>query len=105
MVVLLSVITPEALTQLREISANEECFKEGDIFRVYRLYQLQNNYTQETKWRARFKSGEQKKIAHRLEMNKPVSAAFNRLLPYTGLWDPVNMSQIKCILGLRCHEV
>jgi hypothetical protein len=38
MVVLILVITPEALTQLREISANKECFKEGDIFRLYQLY-------------------------------------------------------------------
>ncbi|KAE8318175.1 hypothetical protein BDV41DRAFT_572176 [Aspergillus transmontanensis] len=93
-------ISLEAKTQLREDSPDAQGFQEGDVFRIYRQYKRQNNGTQAKTWYMRLQSDERRKIVRRLEQNDILCAAFDELLHYIGPWDPVDMSQIKCVLGL-----
>ncbi|KAB8069697.1 hypothetical protein BDV29DRAFT_198506 [Aspergillus leporis] len=97
-------ISTDALAQLREESTNAQSFKDGEIYRILRQYQLLHNTAQVQKWWARFKSEERRKDIRRLQRNKLLCEGFDKLLPYIGLWDPLRTSQVERILWLRCHE-
>ena len=98
-------IPAEAIIQLREESTNAKNFKEGDCFRIYRHYKLAQHYAQERKWWARFQTDERRKHIRRLEQTPILINGFDLLLPYIGLWDHLSASQVRQVLGLRCHEV
>ncbi|UDD63794.1 hypothetical protein AFCA_011053 [Aspergillus flavus] len=98
-------IPAEAIIQLREESTNAKNFKEGDCFRIYRHYKLAQNYAQERKWWARFQTDERRKHIRRLEQTPILINGFDLLLPYIGLWDHLSASQVRQVLGLRCHEL
>ena len=93
------------MAQLREESTNAQSFKDGEIYRILRQYQLLHNHAQVQKWWARFKSEDRRKDIRRLQRDELLCQGFDRLLPYIGLWDPLKTSQIERILGLRCPEV
>ncbi|PWY96042.1 hypothetical protein BO94DRAFT_601220 [Aspergillus sclerotioniger CBS 115572] len=97
-------IPAEVLTQMREESTNSRNFKDGDIYRILRQYQLIDNPSQARKWWARFDSNGRRKDINRLLKNRIVCAGFDLLLPFIGLWDPFRTSQLERILGLRCPE-
>ncbi|KAF4175368.1 hypothetical protein CNMCM8694_008051 [Aspergillus lentulus] len=97
-------IPPDALVQLREESAKSKDLKDGDVFRTYQLYKLLGNYAQERKWWARFGSDERRKTIRRLQQHQSLITGIDKLLPYTGLWEPVKASHLRKILNLRCHE-
>ncbi|RDH38292.1 hypothetical protein BDQ94DRAFT_156322 [Aspergillus welwitschiae] len=97
-------IPAEVLTQMREESTNSRSFKDGDIYRILRQYQLMDNQSQARKWWARFGSNGRRKDINRLLKNRAVCAGFDLLLPFIGLWDPFKTSQLERILGLRYPE-
>lgn len=69
------------------------------------MYQLSRNHPQELKWWARLGSDGRRKDFRRLQKNQTLQAAFDKLLPYIGLWRPLKSSQIERILSLKCPEV
>lgn len=101
----LKALPPEALTQLREESSNARNFKDGEIYRIYRQYELLNDTAQARKWWAKFESDDRRKDFRRLLSNSLLREGFDRLLPYIGIWDPLKSTQVERILGMRCHEV
>lgn len=101
----LKALPPEALTQLREESSSARNFKDGEIYRIYRQYELLNDTAQARKWWAKFESDDRRKDFRRLLSNSLLREGFDRLLPYIGIWNPLKSTQVERILGMRCHEV
>lgn len=56
----------DASAQLREESSNAQNFKDGEIYRTIRQYQLLHNFAKEQKWWARFKSEDRRRDIPRL---------------------------------------
>lgn len=69
------------------------------------MYRIMQNQAQARKWWARLQSDGRRKDFRRLQNNESLREAFDRLLPYLGLWSPLKSSQIERILGLKCPEV
>lgn len=95
----------ESLTQLQEESSKSLQLTDGEIYRTLRQHQIHHNFAQEQKWWAKFESEGRRKDIRRLQRIKLLVQAFDKLLPYIGLWEPLKCSQIERLLGFKCHDV
>ncbi|KKZ57802.1 hypothetical protein EMCG_05553 [[Emmonsia] crescens] len=92
-----------ARDRLREKYSNEQNFSDGDIYRNLRCHQLRGNVSRAESWWARWSS---EKCRHVRQMQKQVRliTQFDQLLPYVGLWAPVNVKLFRRVVGSRCYE-
>lgn len=102
---MLSDISTDALTQLREESTESMSFTVGEIYRTLRSYQISHNAALEQKWWARLGSEDCRKQVRRLQRDDNRRDILDKLLPYVGLWKPLRSSQITRMLGLKCPDV
>ena len=83
---------------------NEEGHPSGEVFRKIRLYHLLNDGQCERRWWARL-SKSQSKDLKQLIRDERYATAFDRLLPWPGLWYSVQLGSLRRLLAMRCHDV
>ena len=87
--------------------ANSRNFCDGEVFQYIRRSNLEGRCNEERKWLARLSEGKRKdlkQLYRRLEL-KPLSDAFDRLLPYVGFWPSLQIGTLHRVLNLKCPEV
>lgn len=91
--------------------SNSRNFSDGDIFRNLRYHQMNNNKQEAGKWMARLSESKRRdviqlqKMALQSTAMSALSDAFDRLLPYIGLWSALQLGTFHRLLTLRCPEV
>ncbi|KAK2809765.1 hypothetical protein FQN50_003610 [Emmonsiellopsis sp. PD_5] len=100
----LDTLPPAAKAQLREKYQNEQNFNDGDIYRNLRHYQLQGDKSEVARWWARWVDSTKCRDVMKMQKNKQLRAAFDRLLPYIGLWAPVTAKLFRRALEWRCYD-
>ena len=99
------------VTALKEAYSNSKNFCDGDIFRNLRYCQLREDVTGAGKWKARLSESKQADIAQLEKMSKKdhemaaLQDAMDGLLPFQGLWAPLELGVLHRVLTLRCPEV
>ncbi|EEH04641.1 conserved hypothetical protein [Histoplasma capsulatum G186AR] len=92
-----------ARDRLREKYSNEQNFSDGDIYRNLRSHQLQNNGPRAEAWWARWSSVKCRHV-RQMQKQEQLLKQFDRLLPYVGLWAPVNVKLFRRVVDSRCYE-
>ena len=104
-------LNPSVITALKEAYSNSRNFCDGDIFRNLRYCQLRKDKAGAGKWMARLSQSKQADIAQLQNMAKKnpemaaLQDALDTLLPFMGLWSPVQIGIFHRLLTLRCPEV
>jgi Protein of unknown function (DUF3723) len=88
---------------VREEFSNSSRPPDGEIYRKIRLYQPSDE-AGEDRWLARLTPGKTKCFSQ-LERRPELCAAFDRLLPITGLWAGMRLGTLHKLLALHCDEV
>ncbi|KAL5400586.1 hypothetical protein PMIN03_012259 [Paraphaeosphaeria minitans] len=82
---------------------HEQSYSDGYIFRNIRLAHRGNLYDQERMWWARLTATKQKDLRQLLK-NRELTESFDRLLDFSGMWDPIQLGTLHRFHGLRCPE-
>jgi hypothetical protein len=94
-----------ARSQLREKSSKSLELSDGEIYRIYRIYINAQDERQAAKWWARLGTDHRRKWFKRLQKKAALFKGFESLLQFSGLWKPLNSSQIERMIKLDCPEV
>ncbi|KAH0545345.1 hypothetical protein FGG08_000644 [Glutinoglossum americanum] len=78
-------------------------FSDGEVYRKVRYYQRQSREDLARDWRIRLTSSKQSCLS-RLLGNKNLLRALDELLDFPGLWDGLELGNIKKHLALHCDE-
>jgi hypothetical protein len=89
---------------MRESTSNEVPFREGDVYRALRQYQLLGNSREAQKWLWRLGSDEKRKNVRRIQKKPALCRGLDQLLPYIGLWSELLTTHFKTVLELRCPQ-
>jgi hypothetical protein len=101
---LYSNVEKKASTRLLESYAHEQSYSDGQIFRKIRLYHRDGDLESEKRWWARLSVTKRKDLKQLLGVDS-LREAFDALLPFPGLWTPVQLGTLHRLHGLRCTEV
>ncbi|KAK7179082.1 hypothetical protein PSPO01_14865 [Paraphaeosphaeria sporulosa] len=82
---------------------HEQSYSDGHIFRNIRLAYRGNLYNKERMWWARLTATKQKDLRQLLK-NRELTEAFDRLLDFSGMWEPIQLGTLHRFHGLRCPE-
>ncbi|KAI9715107.1 MAG: hypothetical protein M1828_001042 [Chrysothrix sp. TS-e1954] len=82
---------------------NARPFSDGDIFRNIRLCAHSGDIIQEDMWRARLSVDKARDLNRLLRISHLV-LAFDRLLPFRGLWRSIGLGSLHRLLRLKCDE-
>ena len=91
-------------TRLLESYGNEQSYTDGIIFRHIRRYHIDGDEVNENRWWARLTLTKRKDL-RQLCKNRLLIEAFDRLIPFPGLWTPIQLGTLHRLHGLRCPEV
>ncbi|KAK5111090.1 hypothetical protein LTR85_012265 [Meristemomyces frigidus] len=84
---------------------NERQFADGDIFRYYRDAQIRNDQRSVKRWLARLSACKRRNL---MQLEKAdhgrVIEALDNLLPYTGLWQQLQLGALNRLLPLRLWQ-
>ena len=92
---------------IREEYSNSRYFCDGDIFCQLRHNQITLNDFEEGRWLARLSESKRKdlnQLQKRLEL-KRLNLILDKLLPFRGLWPPLQIGTFHRLLTLKCPEV
>ncbi|KAF3481568.1 uncharacterized protein GIQ15_04327 [Arthroderma uncinatum] len=89
---------------MREEHSNAHQFCDGDIYRNLRYYQSRESENEEEKWRARLSSGKRDDLDRMDLKARRLRRAFDRLLPFKGLWSALKLGYLGRLLRLRSSE-
>ncbi|GBF63945.1 hypothetical protein TMEN_6613 [Trichophyton mentagrophytes] len=92
-----------AVSRMREDQANSQPFADGDIYRNIRQHLRYNRDEEAAKWLARLSPGKRKRV-EQLRKNTLLKNAFDRLLPFRGLWPAMQLGCLNRLLPLKCQE-
>jgi hypothetical protein len=81
-----AALPADAVLDIRTEYSNARGFSDGDVFRHLRHYQLTGDSAQAGQYEV-------------------MSRAFDDLLPFTGLWAPLQLGCLSRILTMNCEEV
>ena len=95
---------PELTNRVRSSFAHEQKYSDGQIFRNIRLSYLKKRYDDEKIWWARLTPTKAKDLRQLLR-NQALTDAFDRLLVFQGMWEPIQLGTLHRLHGLRCAEV
>ncbi|KAJ3578092.1 hypothetical protein NPX13_g2476 [Xylaria arbuscula] len=98
------VAGPDCIRALRldsEQFSHETSYSDGAIYRKVRYYMAGNQLGQARRWILRLSSCKRKSL-YALLRDKVVHQALDELLPYTGLWDGLQLGNMHKHLALRC---
>ncbi|KAF2229448.1 hypothetical protein EV356DRAFT_537224 [Viridothelium virens] len=95
---------PHVLVDLREEYSNARAFCDGDIFRHLRHYQQIGDNARAGRWLARLSKSKTRDVKQLIDKDRPLCTAFDRLLPFTGLWASFRIGTLHRILTLRCED-
>lgn len=104
---LTGVGVPETtIRSIREEYSHQLSFTDGEIYRNIRYYDSQWNTPYKKIWVARLS----KKKAYYVtqldrDEHRPLREALDRLLPFVGLWDDLELGWLGRMLPLRCLPV
>lgn len=87
-----------------EADLNSCPFNDGHIFRQIRLHHNTQNTYYEKKWLARLSPGKQRDLKQLIEWYPSVTTALDRLLPFLGLWQALQLGTFHRLLSIRCSE-
>ncbi|KAI9676517.1 MAG: hypothetical protein M1817_000675 [Caeruleum heppii] len=93
----------DAKSEIREEYSNALNFSDGDIYRNVRRHQRRSERAEEGKWLARLTESKRKDL-RQLQTLSGLSSAFDRLLPFVGLWSAMQLGKFHRILTLKCLE-
>ncbi|KAL9083484.1 MAG: hypothetical protein Q9165_008511 [Trypethelium subeluteriae] len=91
---------PDILLDLREEYSNARAFCDGDIFRHLRHYQQAGDDARAGRWLARLSKSKFRDVKQLIDKVKPLCTAFDRLLPFRGLWASFRIGTLHRILTL-----
>ncbi|TKA80621.1 hypothetical protein B0A49_04907 [Cryomyces minteri] len=94
----------DTITVLRTEYSNARAFCDGDVFRNLRFHQQRGDLAQAGKWLARLSSSKQRDVRKLLTKKDRLRKAFDDLLPFIGLWAPLQLGTFHRILTLNCDE-
>ncbi|KAI9736725.1 MAG: hypothetical protein M1834_000929 [Cirrosporium novae-zelandiae] len=99
-------LLPQTVRDIAEEYANSKNFCDGDIFRNIRHHQRNDNTAQATKWLARLSEGKRQdlKRLRKADDLTELRLAFDKLLPFTGLWPALQIGTFHRLLALKCPE-
>ncbi|PVH95990.1 hypothetical protein DM02DRAFT_536228, partial [Periconia macrospinosa] len=82
---------------------HEQKYSDGMIFRNIRKAQREGKVDDENVWWARLTDGKRRDL-RQLIKNKALILAFDSLLEFPGLWEPIQLGTLHRLHGLRCEE-
>jgi hypothetical protein len=89
---------------VREAFSHEQKFSDGVIFRNIRENYYKQDEISEKKWWARLTETKRRDLRQLLNSG-PLINAFDELLTYPGLWQPIQLGTLHRLHSLRCQEV
>ncbi|KAK6436022.1 hypothetical protein LTR95_007786 [Oleoguttula sp. CCFEE 5521] len=89
--------------QLAEEYSNERAHGDGEIFYKIRRYHQRGDRDNENKWWARLTVSKRKDLRQLLRDHRFITA-FDNLLPWVGLWEPVQLGTLHRLLTMKCDE-
>ena len=95
----------DAVLDIRTEYSNARGFRDGDVYRHFRHYQLTGDFVQAGKWKARMTTRKSQYVQHLTAKRRVLCKAFDDLLPFTGIWAPLQLGCFSRILGMKCDEV
>ena len=104
-------LQPLAKAALREEYANSKNYGDGHIYRYMRNCVRRKDDPGARKWLARLSESKRKdikkleKMAAKFPAMQDFQMALDRLLPFIGLWDALQIGTFHRLLTLRCPEV
>lgn len=91
----------QALRLDSEQFSHETSYSDGAIYRKVRYYMAANKLGEARRWILRLSNCKRKSL-YALLRDKVVHQALDELLPYTGLWDGLQLGNMHKHLALRC---
>ena len=95
----------DAVLDIRTEYSNARGFRDGDIYRHFRHCQLTGDFVQAGKWKARMSTRKFQYVQHLVGKRRVLCKAFDDLLPFTGIWAPLQLGCFSRVLGMKCDEV
>jgi hypothetical protein len=95
----------DAVLDIRTEYSNARGFSDGDVFRHLRHYQLNGDFAQAGRWKARTTPRKFRNVNQLVSTRDVMSKAFDDLLPFTGLWAPLQLGCLSRIMTMNCDEV
>ncbi|KAI9717976.1 MAG: hypothetical protein M1828_007012 [Chrysothrix sp. TS-e1954] len=92
-----------AAKRIVELHANNQPFSDGEIYYKARTYSRAGDGPSERKWLARLSPGKRKDL-NQLMRDASFMRAFDKLLAFPGLWQPVELGMVHRLLALKCDE-
>lgn len=100
-----AALPADAVLNIRTEYSNARGFSDGDVFRHLRHYQLTGDFAQAGRWKARTTPRKFRNVKQLVSKHDVMSKAFDDLLPFTGLWAPLQLGCLPRILTMNCEEV
>lgn len=100
----LTDLNTELKSCLKEEFFNQRVLSDGEIYRMIRLYQFQQNEVLERRWKTRL-LGSRLKNLNELLKHDGITAAFDDLLVIPGLWSGMRITTLHAMLATKCDEV
>jgi len=100
-------INIQSKNALREQDSGSAKYLDGDIYRRIRISALDGDTAQKNKWLARL-SAEKRRNISRMESSfvmREVRDGLDALIPFRGLWHPMEIGQFPRLLNIHCPEV
>jgi hypothetical protein len=89
---------------IRDEHPNGQPYCDGDIYRNVRHYETIGDVESELRWRGRFSKGVHHELARMEKDFKRIKRAFDKLLPFLGLWQVIKLSYLGRWLSVKCPE-
>lgn len=83
---------------------NEQAHSDGEIFRKIRQYHRDGDQEGERRWWARLSANKSRDL-RKLLKDKRLRHAFDAMLPWPGLWQPIRLGALRRIVRMKCEEV
>lgn len=100
-----SDLNEEVRLALRSDHPNARDFSDGDIFRHLRYFEHKGDIAQLSRWQARLSASKLRDVKTLSSRYPAVMDGFDKLLPFVGLWAPLQLGTFHRILSLNCEEV